>query len=354
VPVVELVIASPFCVGVTRDLLLLDGAGPIADIGLDLLDSGGIEWAFLGQDVEELSPHLIEGFDAIFVGGPRVTARSIAGSKRLALIARFGVGYEKIDLDACTQAGILVTITPEAVRRPVAVAALTLLLSLIQNLRCLDYLMRDCRWHERANFLGIGLVVRTVGAVGLGSIGQELFRLIEPFGARRLAYDPYVDATSAQAVGAELVELEVLCRESDFIVVMCALTPETHHLLDAKRLNLMKESALLVNVARGAVIDQTALTAALRERRIRGAGLDVFEHEPVDPTDPLLSLDNVILTPHALCSTDQCLRDCGASACASILDIAAGRVPEFVVNEGVLDHPEALAKMAGRRRAFAT
>ena len=246
------------------------------------------------------------------------------------------------------------TITPEAVRRPVAVAALTLLLSLTQNLRSLDYLTRDGRWHERANFLGIGLVGRTVGAVGLGSIGQELFRLIEPFGARRLAYDPYVDATSAQAVGAELVELEVLCRESDFIIVMCALTPETHHLLDAKRLNLMKESALLVNVARGAVIDQTALTAALRERRIRGAGLDVFEHEPVDPTDPLLSLDNVILTPHALCSTDQCLRDCGASACASILDIAVGRVPEFVVNQGVLDHPEALAKMAGRRRAFAT
>src|SRR5439155_6374781 len=174
-PAVELVIAPPFRVGVTRDLLLPDGAGPVADIGLGLLDSGGIEWAFLGQDVDELRPQLIDGFDAIFVGGPRVTARSIAGSERLALMARFGVGYEKIDVDACTQAGILVTITPEAVRRPVAVAALTLLLSLTQNLRSLDYLMRDGRWHERANFLGIGLVVRTVGAVGLGMIGPELF-----------------------------------------------------------------------------------------------------------------------------------------------------------------------------------
>jgi phosphoglycerate dehydrogenase-like enzyme len=344
------VIAPPFRVGVTRDLLLRDGPGPIAGIGLDLLDSGGIEWAFLSQDVDELSPQLIDEFDAIFVGGPRVTAGSIAGSERLALMARFGVGYEKIDVEACT----LVTITPEAVRRPVAVAALTLLLSLTQNLRSLDYLTRRGRWNERANFLGIGLVGRTVGAVGLGSIGQELFRLIEPFGTRRLAYDPYVDAASARAVGAELVELDVLCRESDFIVVMCALTPETHHLFDAKRLRLMKESALLVNVARGAVIDQTALTAALRERRIRGAGLDVFEHEPVDPADPLLSLENVILTPHALCSTDQCLRDCGTSACASILDVAAGRVPEFVVNRSVLDHPAVLAKIASRRRAFAT
>ena len=116
----------------------------------------------------------------------------------------------------------------------------------------------------------------------------------------------------------------------------------------------MKESALLVNVARGAVIDQTALTAALRERRIRGAGLDVFEREPVDPADPLLSLENVILTPHALCSTDQCLRDCGASACASILDVAAGRIPEFVVNRSVLELPAVLAKMESRRRAFAT
>jgi len=315
------------------------------------LDSGGIDWAFLSDDVDELRPHLIGGFDAVFVGGPKVTARSIVGIERLALLARFGVGYEKIDLDACTQAGIVVTITPEAVRRPVAVAALTLLLSLTQNLRSLDSLTREGRWHERANFLGVGLVGRTIGAVGLGSVGQELFRLIEQFGMRRLAYDPYVDATSARAVGAELVELDVLCRESDFIVLMCALTPETRHLLDATRLELMKESALVVNVARGAVIDQTALTAALRERRIRGAGLDVFGQEPVDPADPLLSLDNVLLTPHALCSTDQCLRDCGSSACAGIVDVAAGRIPDFVVNRGVLDHPALLAKLASRRLA---
>jgi phosphoglycerate dehydrogenase-like enzyme len=319
---------------------------------LDLLDSGGIDWAFLSDDVDELSPQLIDRFDAVFVGGPRVTARSIMGSERLALLARFGVGHEKIDLNACTRAGILVTITPDAVRRPVAVAALTLLLSLSQNLRSLDQLTRGGRWRERANFLGVGLVGRTIGAVGLGNIGQELFRLIEHFGMRRLAYDPYVDAASARAVGAELVELDVLCRDSDFIVVMCALTPQTHHLLDAKRLELMKESALLVNVARGAVIDQTALTAALRERRIRGAGLDVFEQEPIDPADPLLSLDNVLLTPHALCSTDQCLRDCGASACASIVDVAAGRIPEFVVNRGVLDHPALLKKLTSRGRAF--
>ena len=321
---------------------------------LDLLDSGGIDWAFLSDDVDELSPQLIDRFDAVFVGGPRVTARSIMGSERLALLARFGVGHEKIDLDACTRAGILVTITPDAVRRPVAVAALTLLLSLSQNLRSLDQLTRGGRWRERANFLGVGLVGRTIGAVGLGNIGQELFRLIEHFGMRRLAYDPYVDAASARAVGAELVELDVLCRDSDFIVVMCALTPQTHHLLDARRLELMKESALLVNVARGAVIDQTALTAALRERRIRGAGLDVFEQEPIDPADPLLSLDNVLLTPHALCSTDQCLRDCGASACASIVDVAAGRIPEFIVNRAVLDHPALLKKLTSRGRAFVT
>lgn len=347
-------IAPPFRVGVTRDLLSPDGAGPIADIRLDLLDADGIDWAFLSHDVDALSPQLIDGFDAVFVGGPKVTAHSIMGSKRLALLARFGVGYEKIDVDACTQSGILVTITPDAVRRPVAVAALTLLLGLTHNLRSLDQLTRAGRWRERAHLLGVGFVGRTIGAVGLGNIGQELFRVIEPFGMRRLAYDPYVDAASARAVGAELVELDVLCHESDFIVVMCALTPQTHHLIDARRFELMKESAFLVNVARGAVIDQTALTAALRERRIRGAGLDVFEQEPIDSADPLLSLDNVLLTPHALCSTDQCLRDCGASACAGIVDVAAGRIPEFVVNRGVLEHPALLEKLANRRRAFAT
>jgi phosphoglycerate dehydrogenase-like enzyme len=346
--------ATRFRVGVTRDLLAPDGRGPIADIGLDLLDSGGIEWAFLDHDAAELGPSLIDGFDAVFLGSSRVTACSIVNSKRLALLARFGVGYEKIDVDACTQSGILVTITPEAVRRPVAVAALTLLLGLTQNLRSLDSLTRDGRWDERAHFLGIGLVGRVIGAVGLGNIGQEFFRLTEHFGMRRIAYDPYVDAASARMVRAELVELDELCRESDFIIVMCALTPETHHLLDARRLGLMKKSALLVNVARGPVIDQSALTAALRERRIRGAGLDVFDQEPVDSADPLLSLDNVLLTPHALCSTDQCLRDCGVSACASIIDVAAGKIPEFVANRGVLDHPALLAKLAARQRVLAT
>src|SRR5262245_62720892 len=163
--------------------------------------------------------------------------------------------------------------------------------------------------------MGMGLTGRTLGVFGLGNIGREVFALAAPFGMRHLAHDPYADPAGAAAAGAELVGLEALLRESDFVCLCCALTPATRHLIDARRLALMKPTAYLVNVARGPVVDQAALTEALRQGRLQGAGLDVFEREPIDPADPLLRLDNVILAPHALCWTDECFRGNGVSAC---------------------------------------
>ena len=141
------------------------------------------------------------------------------------------------------------------------------------------------------------------------------------------------------------MSLENLLRESDFVCVCCALTPETRHLLDAERIALMKPTAYLINVARGPIIDQAALTEALRSGTIQGAGLDVFETEPIDPQDPLLALENVILAPHALCWTDECFHGNGVSACGSILEVAAGRIPGPVVNRDVIGHPLLLEKL---------
>ena len=141
------------------------------------------------------------------------------------------------------------------------------------------------------------------------------------------------------------MSLENLLRESDYVCVCCALTPETRHLIDAERIALMKPTAYVINVARGPIIDQAALTAALRAGAIQGAGLDVFETEPVDPQDPILALDNVILAPHALCWTDECFHGNGISACASILEVAAGRIPGPVVNRDVIDHPLLIEKL---------
>ncbi|HEV3339484.1 MAG TPA: NAD(P)-dependent oxidoreductase, partial [Pirellulales bacterium] len=144
----------------------------------------------------------------------------------------------------------------------------------------------------------------------------------------------------------EMLGLDQVLTESDFVVVCCALTAETRHLLDARRLRLMKPTAHLINVARGPIVDQAALTAALVEKRIAGAALDVFETEPVAANDPILQLDNVIVAPHAIAWTDELFSRNGRAACQSILDVAAGRLPQSIVNRQVLDHPALQARLA--------
>jgi phosphoglycerate dehydrogenase-like enzyme len=255
------------------------------------------------------------------------------------------VGYDSIDVEACTRAGVALTITPDGVRRPVAVAVLTFLLALSHKLTVKDRLIREGRWADKLDHMGMGLTGRTLGLIGLGNIGREVFRLTAPLAMRHLAADPYVKPADAAGSGVELVDLETLLRDSDFVVVMCALTERTRHLLNAPRLALMKPTAYLINMARGPIVDQAALTKVLQERRIAGAGLDVFEQEPISPDDPLLKLDNVILAPHALCWTDECFAGIGKSAVESILDVAAGRVPRNVVNQAVLQSPAVQEKL---------
>jgi D-3-phosphoglycerate dehydrogenase len=329
-----------FRVGVTRDFLNPDGTLGYGDIGLGLLDrAAAVDWEFLPEDVTELRSDQIQAYDALLVLAPRVTAATVNAAGRLAIIARFGVGYDSVDVDACTRNGILVTITPDGVRRPLAVAAMTFILSLGHKLLIKDHLTRTGRWTDKLNHMGIGMTGRTLGVVGLGNIGRELATLAAPFGLRLLGFDPYVDAEYAATAGVQLVDLDTLLRSSDFVCITCALTPETYHLVDERRLALMKPTAYLINIARGPIVDEQALIATLQARSIQGAGLDVFEQEPIDPSNPLLSLDNVVVTPHAIGWTDECFFGMGRSACESILDVAAGRVPRHIVNRAALDHP---------------
>lgn len=336
--------SQTFRVGVTRDFLKPDGTLGFGDIGLGLLERApGVSHEFLAENTPELRADQVKGFDALLVLAPRVTAATLQNADRLTIVARFGVGYDNVDVEACTRSGVLLTITPDGVRRPVAVAALTLVLALSHKLLIKDRLTRAGRWAEKLDHMGMGVTGRTLGVIGLGNIGREVFALACPFGMRHLACDPYLSPGNVE--GVEIVDLETLLRASDFVCVCCALTPETRHLINAERLALMKPTAYLINVARGPIVDQQALTAALRERRIRGAGLDVFEQEPVDPNDPILALENVIVSPHAICWTDECFLGNGRSACESILDVAAGRVPRHVVNRAALDHPRLREKL---------
>ena len=185
--------------------------------------------------------------------------------------------------------------------------------------------------------MGVGLVGRTLGSLGIGNIGAEVFRLARPLDMRFIAHDPFADKAVAAELGVELVGIEELFRRADVLSVSCPLTAETHHIVNAERLALMKPTAYLINTARGPIVDQKALTEALQARRIAGAGLDVLEQEPPDPDDPILGLDNVILAPHALCWTDQCFAGNGAADMRAVLEVQHGRVPRGVVNRAVLE-----------------
>ena len=340
-----------FRVGLTRDFMNERGEMAWGDMGLGLLDDApGVEWEVMAEDVRELEPRHVEGYDALLVLIPAVPAATVAAAERLVLVARFGVGYDAVDVEACTEHGVLVTITPDGVRRPVAASALTLMLAITHQLVVKDRLTREGRWNDRLDHFGMGLQGRTIGTVGLGNIGRDFVGLAAPLGARLVAADPYVDAREARAAGVELVELEELLRESDVVVVLAPLTPETLHLLDAERLALMKPTAYLVNVARGPIVHQAALTAALREGRLAGAALDVFEEEPIDPEDPLLALDNVIVTPHGIAFTDEIALGNGTSACQAIVDVAAGRMPDHPINPEAAERGRIKKWLEGRAR----
>jgi phosphoglycerate dehydrogenase-like enzyme len=333
-----------FRVGLTRDFLTRDGRVGWGEIGLDALTSApGVSWDFLTTDAAELSPSVAADYDALVVLAPTVTAATLSAADRLRIVARFGVGYDNVDVPACTSSGVLLTITPDGVRRPVAVAALAMMLALMHRLRDKDRLVRTGRWRDKLDYMGTGPRGRVLGLLGWGNIGREVSAVCAPLGMRQIAADPYAEPAAAAAAGVELCDLDRLFAEADVLVVTCALTPQTRHLVDAERLARMKSTAYLVNIARGPIVDQEALTAALAERRIAGAALDVFESEPPDADDPLLGLDNVLLAPHAAAWTDEIALGNGTSAIRAVLDVAAGRIPAHVVNPDALNHP----KLAG-------
>lgn len=334
---------EPFRIGVTRDVRRPDGTLAFAPFDLSALEVDGVEWAFLAEDARPLAPELLAEVDGLYHFSAPVTAASVAGVERLAVLARHGVGLDFIDVEACTSRGIAVTITPGGITRPMASAAVTLVLALSHRLRQRDRALHDGDWGQgRFAPLGVGLTGRTLGVLGYGRIGRDVVRLLAPWQMRILV----TQRTSVAEDGVTYVPLERLLMESDVVVVTCPLTDETRGLLDARRLGLMKPTAFLVNVARGAIVDQQALVVALREGRLAGAGLDVVDPEPLFADEPLLALPNLVGAPHSLGYTDELLQGCVGGACDALLAVAAGCVPPGVANPEVLDHPLFIQKLA--------
>lgn len=314
--------------------------------GLKLLDDmPNVEYQMFPEFKRETTPDQIAGFDMVVSFRQLWTKQSLAGNDQLISVHRGGVGYERLDVPALTDAGIMLFITPDAVRRPMAVVYMMFILALNMRLLTKDRMIREGRWAEQSHYQGWGLLGRTLGAVGVGNIGHEMFKMAMPFEMKHIAYDPYLKPEAVADVGVQLVDLETVLKESDTLCIICPMNEETRHMIGEKELKMMKKSAFLINAARGPIVDEAALIKALNEGWIRGAGLDVFEQEPIRNDNPLLKMDNVILSPHALAQTDQTFSYMWDIIVGQMATILRGEIPRALVNKEVLDSAKLKAKM---------
>ena len=337
-----------FRAGLTADFLGPDGKLTYEDIGLSLLDAAdGVERAFLDTHKPEIQPGQISDFDAVLALTPLVTAATLQGADRLTHIGRFGVGYDSVDVDACTAADVVLTITAGGVNYSVAESVVAFMLALSHKILIKDRMTREGRWDERSDHMGSELRDRMLGIVGLGGIGATLAEMVSPFRMKELiAFDPYLTEDRAAELGVRLVSLDDLMREADFVSVNCPLNDATRNLIGETQIGLMKPTAFLINTARGGIVDEAPLIQALRENRIAGAALDCHEQEPLPPGSPIADLDNVIVAPHAIAWSNELFRDLGHIACQQMIDISHGKIPHGVVNTDVLERPGFQAKLA--------
>jgi D-3-phosphoglycerate dehydrogenase len=346
---------TKFRVALSADFLKPDGSAAFPDFDLSPLTSDPrIELDYVAAEGGVLSAAALEGYDALILFAFQMRRSSLPPDRRLAIVARFGVGYDSVDVEGLADVGVATVITPAGVARPVAVGILTFVLTLAGKILAKDRLARQgaAGFARHADHTGVGLKGKTLGTIGLGNIGAEMVRIMRPLGLDFIAHDPNVSEASARELGVRLVNLETVFRESDIVTVNCPLSPSTRGLVDAERLAMMRPTAFLINTARGPIVDQKALTEVLMAGRIAGAGIDVFDPEPPSGNDPLLTLDNVVLAPHNLAMTDELIANCGALDIEAVLDVMHGREPQGIVQRRVTEHPEWRRRLMENRARF--
>lgn len=339
---------ATFRVGVTPDFLV-DAKGHYENALAGKLDGvAGLTYETMPpQPGNRAEPEDVDAFDALFVLKMHADAATLAGVERLTVIARWGVGYDTIDTRALTEADVALAITPNAVRRPVAEAILTYVFALAKNLFEQDRVTRAGIWRGGLSRLGSCMEGRTLGSVGCGNIAKEMFRLAGSLGfGRFIACDPYVTQDDVRELGVEIVSMDEVFRQSDFVAVNTFLSESTRGLIGAEHFRLMKPTAFFINTARGPIVREAELITALEERWFLGAGLDVFEQEPPAKDNPLFQLDNVMLSPHGLAWTEEIARDNTREACDNILAVFRGEAPHGLVNREVLERPGFQRKLA--------
>ena len=330
-----------FRIAITADFQDEHGQPRYRDIGLDTFAGHShIVTSGFGKHFPEIQADQLRGCQAALVLTPRVTSASLAGNDQLLCLSRFGVGFDTVDIAACTEHDVLVTNTPGAVDRPVAEATIGWMLALTHRMLQKDRLVRTGRWDDRSGYMGSELRDRVLGIVGLGGIGRKLVELVRGFGMRQpIAFDPHASPEVFETLGVRSVTLGELLEQADFVSLHCPLNEQTRGLIGAAELGRMKADAWLLNLARGGIVDEEALDQALRSGGIAGAALDCFENEPVTAPPRFADLENVLLAPHSIAWTEELFRDIGRSACGSLLDLSLGRTPFGMVNPEVLERP---------------
>jgi len=316
---------------------------PIESAERDELGRAGAELTVIEGQVPDDILRAAADCDALLVVSSRLPASVIEGLRRCRVIARLGAGTDRIDVAAATQAGIVVANVPDFCTYELAEHAMALLLTWARRLPYMQAEMRRGNWSARHHPEVHRIAGRALGFIGFGLSAAAVAERARGFGLRLLAWvrNPDKYRQKADALGVTLVDLDRLLAESDFVSIHVPLTSDTRHLIGARELARMKPTALLINTARGAIVNERALVQALREHQIGGAALDVFEELDVfappgaPPSHPLLELDDVILTPHSGGSSVESTRDSKVRGARNAADVLMGRWPEYVVNPEV-------------------
>lgn len=295
---------------------------------LTLLQEAGLEVHYPTRSVlltEEETLEALAGIEAVIAGSEPYTDRVLAGLPQLRIISRNGVGYDRIDVPAATRRGVAVTITPEGNHQAVAEHTLALLLAVARSVVANAIDTRQGNWQRRTIF--IPLRGKTLGIVGLGRIGRSVAVRAGAFGMKLLAHEKFPDLGFVKKQGIELVELDTLLEQADFVTLHTPMSVATEGLINRQSLARMKPGSVLINTARGGLVNEADLLEALKSGHLAGAGLDVLAIEPPPPDHPLLALDNVIVSPHVAALDAQAVEDMATAAARNIVDLLAGKWP---------------------------
>lgn len=316
---------------------------PIDQVGIDILSQVAQVDVKTGLSPEELV-RIMPEYDALMIrSGTRVTKEIIEAGKQLKIIGRAGVGVDNVDVPAATRQGIVVVNSPEGNTIAAAEHALAMMLSLSRHIPDANASVKSGQW-DRKSFIGTEVYKKTLGVVGLGKIGSHVATVAKAMGMKILAYDPFISVERAEELGARLVELDLLFQEADYITLHIPKTPETTHLINAEALAKMKPTTRIINCSRGGIIDEAALAEVLKEGKIAGAALDVFETEPLGESSLKSLGKNLVLTPHLGASTAEAQVNVAIDVAEQIRDVLLGLPARSAVNIPGL-RPDVLEKL---------